>query len=86
MNDLIHLACLNACRSFGGNDGVFTSATFGLEMSRLANLATPMDGRMVEVVLCGRQGIKVLRPAYWQMDNVQVMAAPPSTPQDNAQR
>jgi hypothetical protein len=69
MNDLIHLACLNACRSFGGNDGVFTSATFGLEMSRLANLATPMDGQMVEVVLCGRKGIKALRPAYWQMDN-----------------
>lgn len=69
MNDLIYLACLNACRSFGGNDGVFTSATFGLEMSRLANLATPMDGRMVEVVLCGRKGIKALRPAYWQMDN-----------------
>jgi hypothetical protein len=69
MNDLIHLACLNACRFFGGNDGVFTSATFGLEMSRLANLATPMDGRMVEVVLCGRQGIKALRSAYWKMDN-----------------
>jgi hypothetical protein len=28
-----------------------------------------MDGLMVEVVLCGRQGIKALRPAYWQMDN-----------------
>lgn len=67
MNDLIHLACINACRSFGGNDGVFTSATFGLEISRLANLEKPMDSRTVEVVLCGRKGIKSIRPAYWQM-------------------
>lgn len=59
-NDLIHLAMEEACRKFGGNDGVFNAAGFSQAMMHHARLRGGIDGLLVRVLLTGRDDVDVL--------------------------
>jgi hypothetical protein len=58
--DLIHLAMRDAARRFGGTDGVFNAAGFGIAMMHMAGLNGGMDGHLVRAVLCGRHDVAIL--------------------------
>ena len=60
MFDLIHLAMQRAAEQFGGDRKQFNSAEFGAQMMRLAGLQGVIDGRLVEVMLCGRRDVEQL--------------------------
>jgi NAD(P)-dependent dehydrogenase (short-subunit alcohol dehydrogenase family) len=57
MSDVVNLAMRRAVKSFGGNDGVFNGAGFGIQLMKLANLDGVIDGNLVEVILCGREDV-----------------------------
>lgn len=54
MFDLVHIAMSRAADNFGGKPGVFNGAGFSQELSKLAGVSHGIDGRLVEVILCGR--------------------------------
>jgi hypothetical protein len=54
MNDLIHDIMLAAARRFGGSDGTFNLAGFGVELCRAAGTLGTIDGMVGRVILSGR--------------------------------
>jgi hypothetical protein len=60
MFDVVHIAMRRAVNKFGGDDKVFNGAGFGTELAKLANLASGVDGNLVEVILCGRDDVEQL--------------------------
>lgn len=60
MFDVVHIAMRRAAEKFGGNDKVFNGAGFGTELAKVANLASGVDGNLVEVILCGRDDVEQL--------------------------
>lgn len=64
MNDLIRLVMERAARSFGGSDGTFNSAGFGVEFCKAAassGYGGSIDGKLVRAMLTGRPDVEVLR-------------------------
>lgn len=59
-NDLIRLAAERAARRFGGTDGIFNSAGFSQEFTRMARVSRPLDGNVVRAMLCGRSDCELL--------------------------
>lgn len=60
MNDTVGLAAHQAAKAFGGNEGIFNAAGFGIALMRIAGLSGVMDGYLVRAVLSGRRDIEVL--------------------------
>lgn len=60
-NDMIRLAMRRAARRFGGSDGVFNAAGFGLTLAGMAGLRGGVDGDLVAAILCGRSDVEPLR-------------------------
>jgi len=60
MSDLIAFAMKQAARDFGGDDGVFNAAGFSDAFTRLSRTKSPLDGRVVEVMLWGRPDVDQL--------------------------
>lgn len=52
--DLVKLAMNRAAVRFGGEDKVFNGATFSNAFCELAGVASGIDGKIVEAMLCGR--------------------------------
>lgn len=59
MNDLVRLACVQACRRFGSSD-TFNAANFSAAFARMAGMEGFLDGEYVRAILCGRSDIEVL--------------------------
>ena len=57
MNDLVGLAAKRAADRFG-HETDFTAATFSHELMGLAGLNGAIDGRLVEVILRGRDDVE----------------------------
>lgn len=63
-NDLIRLVMERAARRFGGSDGTFNSAGFGVEFCKAASstgYGGSIDGKLVRAMLTGRQDVEVLK-------------------------
>lgn len=60
MFDVVNLAMRKASEKFGGSDRVFNGAGFGVELMRIAGLNGGIDGKLVEVILCGRGDVEQL--------------------------
>ena len=52
--DLVKLAMNRASQRFGGGDNVFNGANFSGAFCELAGVASGLDGKVVEAILCGR--------------------------------
>lgn len=52
--DLVKLAMNRAAQRFGGSDRVFNGAGFSSAFRELAGVASGIDGKVVEAILCGR--------------------------------
>lgn len=57
MFDLIHLAMRRAAERFGGKDKTFNAANFAQAFRAIAGVENLLDGREVEVILCGRNDV-----------------------------
>lgn len=67
MNDLTHLAMERAAGRFGGDDGVFNAAGFGLAFNGLAGVKGGLDGLVVRAMLTGRPDVRVLKGGHYQL-------------------
>lgn len=62
MNDLIRLAMLRATERFGRTgDCIFNGCNFSQAFTELAGVATQLDGKVVQAMLCGRPDVEVLK-------------------------
>ena len=61
----IIIAARIACRSFGGDDGMFNSAGFSNAVELVTGLCRPMDGRLVQFVLEDHHAIDRHGSAHW---------------------
>ena len=61
MNDIIRLCMERATKSYGGNDGTFNAACFSKALCEVAQCTGSLDGKVVRVILGGRQDVKVLK-------------------------
>lgn len=60
MNDLVALAIDRAVDRFGGTDGIFNAAGFGIALMQLAGLKGVIDGHLARAILTGRTDVAVL--------------------------
>lgn len=61
MFDLVQLAMRRATEKFGSENGItFSAACFSSEFMAIVGLTGPLDGRVVEGMLCGRQDVEQL--------------------------
>jgi len=77
--DLIRSAVL-ACKSYysGGPDPttgtyLFTSATFSNAFNKVTGIKGPIDGLIVQAMLCGRDWVIELPKNYWQLTEAILM-------------
>jgi hypothetical protein len=59
-NDFVRRACEDAVTSFGGQDGIFNSAGFGVAFRKLAGVTQTLDGKYVRAILLGRKDVDLL--------------------------
>lgn len=61
MFDAIRLAMMHAVDDFGDNSRrIFNAAGFSSALNSIAGCHTPLDGKMVQAILCGRGDVMVL--------------------------
>lgn len=76
MFDTVNMAMRQACESFGGEvDGLFNAAGFGQALARIAGVSSPIDGKVVEAILCGRHDVVQLSGgAHYKM--IEILGKP----------
>jgi hypothetical protein len=67
MNDVIRLAAEEAARNYGNNENIFNAAGFSNAIMRIAGLKGAIDGRLVRILLAGRQDIEILSNSYYKI-------------------
>lgn len=67
MTDQIFESMLDACERFGGSDGTFNAAGFGVAFMRRAGLRNGLDGIVVFTMLSGRDDVESLGGGYYRM-------------------
>lgn len=60
MNDLLHFAMIRATQIFGGNDGVFSSASFSQAIKKVTGVKHLLDGQFVRAMMVGRTDVELL--------------------------
>ena len=69
MTDAVHIAMRRACGEYG-HAQIFSSANFSYQLRIMAGLASGvvLDGRWVEVILCGRADVEMLAGgSHWRL-------------------
>jgi hypothetical protein len=56
-----------AAKAFGGDDGLFNAAGFGVAFMRIADMRGTLDGEVVRVMLCGRRDVEVLDDGHFRI-------------------
>lgn len=67
LQDPADTPCERAAGRFGGDDGVFNAAGFGLAFNGLAGVKGGLDGLVVRAMLTGRSDVTVLKGGHYQL-------------------
>lgn len=80
-NDMVALAMERASARFGGSDGIFSSAGFGVALKQLSGLEGAIDGHLVRTILTGRRDVIVLSGGHYRLRRPGRLSTTPSASQ-----
>jgi len=60
MNDLVNFAMERACEIFSSDDKTFNNSSFSKALQEIGGLQSVIDGRIVRMILLGRNDVEML--------------------------